>query len=132
MLLPWIADEDTQGQQSCVVVAERSLLRKIHEFWKMRGRTTSIPRGSSVELSYQEALRVKGSDQLRYLPETVIRAHELVAISGHTASKNVLANSKLGKAMNLTALIRRRKTHGIEENGLFAMLISMINTSIPT
>lgn len=74
MLLWDVGGEDTQDHQPCYVVAERHLVKRALE---RRGLLNEMPKGFSIEITYEEPQRLPGVDQLRYLAPKTIHARDL-------------------------------------------------------
>jgi hypothetical protein len=72
--LQWAAGEDTEEQCTCVVVAERTLLKKTLQ---QHPQLFRFPLGVSIEVAFEEPQRVPGSDQLTYLPPKFILSRDL-------------------------------------------------------
>lgn len=77
--LQWAAGEDTEEQCTCVVVAERTLLKKTLQ---QHPRLFRFPLGVSIEVAYEEPQRMPESDQLSYLPPKSILARDIHAGTG--------------------------------------------------
>lgn len=69
-----VGSEDTEDPRPCYVVAERHLVKRTLE---RRERLCELPKGFSIEVTYEEPQRLPGVDQLRYLAPKTIHARDL-------------------------------------------------------
>lgn len=72
--LQWEAGVETEERVQCVVVAERSLLRKT---LGRLPRLFTFPHGLGIQVEYEEPQRLPESDQLVYLPSKTIVLKDL-------------------------------------------------------
>ncbi|RLN95807.1 hypothetical protein BBJ28_00011019, partial [Nothophytophthora sp. Chile5] len=76
--LEWEAGVETEERLPCFIVAERHILKKTLE---RQPRLFTFPHSLTVEVAFEEPLRLPDSDQLRFLPPKVVTTRDL-----HTAS----------------------------------------------
>ena len=76
--LEWEAGVETEERVQCLVVAEKSVLKKTLD---QRPQLFTLPQILDVEVTYEEPQRLPNSDQLRYLLPKTIATRDL-----HTGS----------------------------------------------
>ncbi|RLN85517.1 hypothetical protein BBJ28_00011095, partial [Nothophytophthora sp. Chile5] len=72
--LEWEAGVETEERLPCFIVAERHILKKTLE---RQPRLFTFPHSLTVEVAFEEPLRLPDSDQLRFLPLKVVTTRDL-------------------------------------------------------
>ncbi|KAK1948515.1 Protection of telomeres protein 1 [Phytophthora citrophthora] len=131
--LQWEAGMETEERVQCVVVAERSLLRKTLD---RLPQLFTFPHGVAIQVAYEEPQRLPESDQLVYLPPRIKPKNGKRTLDKATVSSPAYRYSSLselvdgyadiyGVVINMTL---PKKTNGRD----LCMTVSVTDETCPT